>query len=205
MAGALTMYVRTLASVALLLLCVSTARADDEADVTRVVSETVASDTPTLTFYRGLAGLDDVNLGPAAMERVIEAADVPADGLLAQLLGSLSGLSKRGDQVTLLRLDDAVLESGDGFARLGREVSFELSVNRDGRVSLDDLDGMSLGETRSAPYKVRSAAYYREDGRTYARMRVAVWLFTKTITADVTYEPEEPEVTAGLRGAIDPS
>src|SRR5581483_4195583 len=79
------------------------ARGDATADLVKVVKQALASAEPTTAMLRGLAQLPDFEMNGATVTKALREAGAPPTGQVAQVLASVTRLSKAGGNVTIDR------------------------------------------------------------------------------------------------------
>lgn len=174
-----------------------------------LVRESTGSPNPAMTFLRGLGNLGNFELDRAGLRRALELSGAPAGGMLSQILDGMNRLKLRGERVEMRRDRAVTLSMGEkGALKLEREIEFNLEVRGDG-AKIDDVDGIEVGETANKTYSLWNVEFKRENGKPVAKVTAGAFLFSKTVTIDLTPPARPADTTArspsgseGLLGAV---
>jgi hypothetical protein len=197
---------RCVLPVLALLALAAPGRADPVEDLTRLVREASATPNPAMAFLRGAGGMGDFKLAQADIKRALEAAGVPQTGLLRQLLGPTTRLVKQGNQVWIDRAKPTVIVMPNGSAvQLDRQVHAQLTVQGPQDATISEIHGMKVGEDASQLYDLQKVRFTREGGRPVAKVTAGAFIFSKTVTIDLTPKPGAAPFGAGSVTASAPN
>jgi hypothetical protein len=174
-------------ALALLVLSVlaSPAWADTQEELTKLYTDTNASEIPNMTFFKGLAAMGDFDAGPETMNAVQAAAQIPQEGLLGAFLSNIERITKRGDRVTLVRSKGVDVSLDGGFVKLSNTITFRLRT-KSNEAKIDKVEGARVGEKKSKTYPLRSVRFERKDPKTFAHINAGYGMGlnkTKTVVA----------------------
>lgn len=176
------------AALTLLLAFALPGAAGQVEDLTRLVDEAARSPDPTMAFLRGAAALPDFQLSQADVQRALEAAGVPQEGPLRQLLGPTLELKKKGDRISIQRSHPTVLAGPGSAIELGRKVDVRLRLEGQD-AELDKISGIRVGEQANDLYDLWRVKFTREGGRPVAKVTAGAAIFSKTVTVDLGPAP----------------
>lgn len=188
----------------LVLLLALPALADPAAEerLARLVREANAAPVPVLAFLEGIGELGALELDGAAVQRSLDLAELPPDSPLRALLDGTERLAFDGERARLQRSHPATFSMGSGALELGERV--ELRLRSDGqRIVLDDIEGVKVGESGGDLYGLRRAEFLEEGGRPVAKVTAGAFVFSKTVTIDLS--PPEPPTAAAQAAPGGPS
>lgn len=173
-----------------LLVLAGPVRADPVADLTRLVREASATSNPAMAFLKGAAMLPDFKLGETQIRRALEEAGVPSSGLIRQLLGPTTRLVKQGNQVQIDRSKPSLIVMPNGSAvQLDKRVVAALTLHSAQDATISEVSGIKVGEDASALYDLKKVRFTRENGRPVAKVTAGAFIFSKTVTIDLTPKP----------------
>lgn len=178
-----------------LLLCAAPARAQDPvASLTALVKDAAGNANPTMAFMRGLAAMPNFELKTADIRRALAAANLPPGGILQKVLGPTTRLSKSGDRIAIDRAETTrvAMDTGAGV-ELGRSIRARFKVLSASDAVIDDIDGIKVAESANGSYYgLKDVKFTRENGKPVAKITAGAFIFSKTVTVDLT--PKKPAV-----------
>lgn len=178
-----------LSALALLTLA-GPVRADPVDDLTALVREAGTTSNPAMAFLKGAARMSDFKLNQTEIRRALESAGVPATGLLRQLLGPTTRLVKQGNHVAIDRSKPTTIVMPNGSAvRLDKRVVAELTLNGPNDATISEVSGIKVGESADALYDLKKVRFTKENGRPVAKVTAGAFIFSKTVTIDLTPKP----------------
>lgn len=152
-----------------LLLAAAPALAFDPVEaLTTLVREASAAPNPVMAFLQGAARLPDFSLRQADIQRAMEAAGVPPNGPIRQLLGPTTRLNKRGRNLSARRSRASLVEVPGGFVELGQEIEASLSVQGPHDARVDNVQGIRVGKKRNGLNTLKRVQFTRQRGRQVA-------------------------------------
>lgn len=173
-----------------LLLLASPAVADPVDDLTNLVREAAGTQNPTMAVLRGLARMGDFDLSQAQVKRALSKADLPPGGLLDKILGPTKRLTKRGGKVVIERTAPTAVAMETGHViQLGRRVSANLRVGGQHDALIESVDGIKVGESAGSLYDLWKIRFTRQNGRPVAMITAGAFVFSKTVTVDLSKIP----------------
>lgn len=175
------------APLALLLLLALPASATPAAEerLARLVRQANAAPVPVLAFLQGIGELGALELDGAAVQRSLDLAELPADSPLRALLAGTERIAFDGERARLARSRPATFTMGSGALELGKRVELRLRQTG-GRIVLDDVKGVKVGERADALYGLQRAEFLQERGRPVAKVTAGAFVFSKTVTIDLS-------------------
>lgn len=194
---------RTIAAFPALLLLAALAapvQADPVARLTALVQEAANTANPTMAVMRGLAAMPDFTLNQADVQRALRQANLPRGSLLERVLGPTTRLVKRGDRVEIDRSQTtrATMETGQGI-ELGRKVTARFRVQGSNEALIDEIRGIKVGENARDLYDLWRVQFTRERNKPVARITAGAFVFSKTVTIDLSPRAGGPRP---LNGAV---
>lgn len=173
-----------------LLVLAAPVRADPVENLTKLVREASATPNPAMAFLRGAGGMADFKLGQSDIKRALEAAGVPQTGLIRQLLGPTTRLLKQGNQVWIDRAKPTTIVMPNGSAvQLDRQVYAQLTVQGANDATISEVHGIKVGEDASQLYDLQKVRFTKENGKPVAKVTAGAFIFSKTVTIDLTPKP----------------
>jgi hypothetical protein len=167
-------------------------------DVATMLQRVATSPTKTVTFFQGLAALDDCDVGGADLQAALERGGVEADGLLGAFLGGLKRIRKSGSDVVLTRAKTVRFDTGSGLVEVGQSVAFRVAASKPGHVSLTRLGGAKAGYGPLSLLPVRTLTLDVDaKGLTTASLNVGYGFLSKTV-AVVLARPKSPGIAAAI-------
>lgn len=198
----MTRTTRALPALLCMLLFASPALADPVDDLTNLVRESASTQNPVMAVLRGLARMGDFDLSQAQVKRALQKADLPPGGVLEKILGPTKRLVKRGDRVEIQRASDTTVTlDGGQVVQLGRRVRARLRVSGQHDGLIDDVDGIKVGESAGSLYDLWKVKFTRQAGRPVAMITAGAFVFSKTVTVDLSKIPSGTGPTASSRNA----
>lgn len=192
---------RALPALLCLLLLASPAVADPVDDLTNLVREAASTQNPTMAVLRGLARMGDFDLSQAQVRRALSKADLPSGGLLDKILGPTKRLTKRGGKVVIERTGTTTVAMETGHViQLGRRVSANLQVAGANDALIDRVDGIKVGESAGSLYDLWKIKFTRQGGKPVAMITAGAFVFSKTVTVDLSKIPGASGPTASSGG-----
>lgn len=194
---------RQLLCLSVALLFAAPAYADPAERLQRVFAQTVASRTQTMTFFQGLAGLEDLDLRGEALSRVLQDSGMDkAQGMLGAFVSGMQRIVKDGSTVTIYRAGSVDLETPNGAVRIPKKARFRVHSQGAHKVKLDKMDGAKAGKSVSSLHPLRWLEL-SVDGEaiTTAKLNAGYGFgFNKTVTI-VLKRPAPAEAHADEAGA----
>lgn len=141
-----------------LLLTAAPAAADPVTDLTRLVDTANQSRNPGLIFFRGLADLEDFDLGPSETQRVLGQARFPQDRLLGVLFTDAVGFKKTRKRIVIERKSEAEVTVLEGHVQIKKTVRFVLERLRRGNV-VKDGEVARLSSMHGVKYRGKRRAW----------------------------------------------
>jgi LysM repeat protein len=174
-----------------LLLCAAPAKADPVSDLTALVKSAATNANPTMAFMRGLAGMGNFELKAADIRRALSAANLPPGGILQKVLGPTTNLKKSGDRIVIDRSEVTRVVMDTGAAvELGRRIQARFRVHNQHEATIDDVSGIKVAESASGDfYSLWDVKFTRENGKPVAKITAGTFIFSKTVTVDLTPKP----------------
>lgn len=185
---------RRLLGLLLVLGLLVPARADTVDDVVALIREASATPNPAMAFLRGLGRLGDFTLDQAALRRALVESGAPQGGMIERVLAGTRTLTKRGREVQLDRTEETLLSpltaDGKGAVKLGKKVKLRVTVQGDDDALLDEVKGIEVGEAAGSLYDLWKVAFTKEGSRPVAKVTAGTFVFSKTVTIDLTPKPK---------------
>ncbi len=200
-----TLAARTLPALLLLVAAAAApARAQDPTErLVALIRESGTSANPAMAFMRGLGQLPDFQLGEAQVRRALQLAQAPTSGMLHDLLAPTTRLSKRGDRIEIDRSRKTVLALGDrGAIELDKRVRARLRVAGAHDATIDEITGLKVGETRDDLYGLKKVVFTREGGKPVAKVTAGAFIFSKTVTIDLSAFQGGDATSRGIVGGL---
>jgi hypothetical protein len=175
------------------------AQADPAEDLTKILKETAASPTRTLTFFQGLSKLENCDLKGAELKKIFKTSGIKLEGLLGAFLGDLDRLRKKGSEIMMVRPKALTENTSGGLVRVGKEIKFRLSTQGTKGVTLKKLKGTKAGKKGGSMHPVRSLTLTVDKAKiTTAVLNVGYGFgFNKNVTV-VLAAP----TSAGIAGSL---
>lgn len=181
---------RALPALLCLLLFAAPALADPVDDLTALVREAAGTQNPTMAVMRGLARMGDFDLGQAQVRRALQKANLPPGGMLERILGPTTRLSKRGKNVQIDRSSSTTVAMETGHViQLGRKVTASFQVHGSHDALIDKVSGIKVGESSSSLYDLWKIKFTRQSGKPVALITAGAFVFSKTVTIDLSKIP----------------
>jgi len=193
------------------------ARGDATADLVKVVKQALASAEPTTAMLRGLAQLPDFEMNGATVTKALREAGAPPTGQVAQVLASVTRLSKAGGNVTIDRgVEDTVpiVVAGKtkGFVHLSKQIFFSLDANGS-TVTLDAFRGVQVGEKADDLHDLWTIAWKPGEKESTLTLTAGWLVFSRTQSFKIPNGPAPapaapphaaapPSATKGVTGAL---
>lgn len=174
-----------------LLLCAAPAKADPVSDLTALVKSAATNANPTMAFMRGLASMGNFELKSADIRRALAAANLPPGGILQKVLGPTTNLKKSGDRIVIDRSEVTRVVMDTGAAvELGRRIQARFRVHNEHEATIDDVSGIKVAESANGDfYNLWNVKFARENGKPVAKITAGTFIFSKTVTVDLTPKP----------------
>ncbi len=181
---------RALPALLALLLIASPAVADPVDDLTNLVREAAGTQNPTMAVLRGLARMGDFDLSQAQVKRALQKADLAQGSLLDKILGPTKRLVKRGDRIQIDRASSTTVAMETGHViQMGTRVSARLRVSGQHDGLIDDVKGIKVGESAGSLYDLWKIKFTRQGGKPVAQITAGAFVFSKTVTVDLSKIP----------------
>lgn len=181
----------------------SPAHADAVDDLTKLVRQAASTQNPVMAVMRGLASMGDFDLNQSQIKRALSKANLPAGGMLDKVLGPTKRLTKRGSKVVIERTQATTVRLDTGHAiQLGKRVSAEFRVSGQHDALIDKVEGIKVGESASSLYDLWKIKFTRQNGRPVAMITAGAFVFSKTVTVDLSGLSGNAPTSAGMTSVI---
>jgi hypothetical protein len=189
----------------LLLLVAPPAHADPVARLTKVFTETVESPTRTVTFFRGLAGLENLDVRGDALAGALADSKIDnAEGMLGAFVSGMRRLVKRGEYVTIYRDSAVTLKTPNGAVLIPKRARIRVRSAGAGKVTLDKMDGARAGNSAEKLYPLRWLELSVDTGGiTTARLNAGYGFgFNRTVTLVLKRPKPKAKPAGGLAANV---
>ena len=183
------------------LLLTAPAYADPAEKLSKVFTETMESATQTVTFFRGLSTLGDLDVSGDVLKTALEDSGIgDAKGMLGAFLSGTTRITKTGNKLVLYRGEAVTLKTPNGAVQIPKTARFRVRTIKKGGVKLDEMDGAKAGKTANSLYPLRWLELTVDaDGITTAKLNAGYGFgFNRTATIVL----KRPEPAKGLTSLI---
>lgn len=196
---------RSLAYLSLFVLLAAPAQADPAEQLEAVFAKTVESRTQTVTFFRGLAGLPNLDVSGEALAGALRDSKIDqAQGMLGAFVSGMKRFVKKGDRVTMHRDRDVDLATPNGVVHIPKKARVRIRLLGAKGVKLDKMRGSKAGKTGGSLHPLRWLELsVDEKAITTARLNAGYgWGFNKTITIVLKRPTPPAPAPAGDAGGL---